>query len=81
MLLTLKPKGRGNWKTSTLHIEGAHQLPCKTRTCSETPASPALYKVCATATGLRSTAQTSASCVLSHKCGAVRRQCGCVRLV
>ena len=26
-MLTLKPKGRGNWRTSTLHIEGAHQLP------------------------------------------------------
>jgi hypothetical protein len=26
-MLILKPKGRGNWRTSTLHIEGAHQLP------------------------------------------------------
>lgn len=26
-MLTLKPKGRGNWKSSTLRIEGAHQLP------------------------------------------------------
>ena len=26
-MLTLKPKGRGNWRISTMHIEGAHQLP------------------------------------------------------
>ena len=26
-MVVLKPKGRGNWKTSTMHIEGAHQLP------------------------------------------------------
>ena len=26
-MLLLKPKGRGNWRTSTLRIEGAHQLP------------------------------------------------------
>jgi hypothetical protein len=26
-MLILKPKGRGNWRPSTMHIEGAHQLP------------------------------------------------------
>ncbi len=26
-MLILKPRGRGNWRTSTLRIEGAHQLP------------------------------------------------------
>jgi hypothetical protein len=26
-MLTLKPKGRGNWRTTTVQISGAHQLP------------------------------------------------------
>ena len=26
-MLILKPKGRGNWRTSTMVLNGAHQLP------------------------------------------------------
>ncbi|NVO06566.1 MAG: hypothetical protein HXX19_11830 [Rhodoferax sp.] len=45
-MVVLKPKGRGNWKTSTLHIEGAHQLPLLVAVGQEITIGGVVFRIC-----------------------------------